>query len=136
MKRIVDLLELLSPEPQVATRNHRRAMVENLRELDECHLATFASRVNNLATKGLAETMRAKVFDIKVISRLDGLELAVDALSGNDVAAAVEEAKLIGVLDIQGVVAVADMPLERRINLNIAALARLLLDKRKVSAAK
>lgn len=136
MKRIVDLLEFLGPETQVTACNHRRAMVENLRELDERHLATFASRVNNLATKGLAETMRAKVFDIKVISRLDGLELAVDALSGNDVAAAVEEAKLIGVLDIQGVVAVADMPLERRINLNIAALARLLLDKRKVSAAK
>lgn len=111
-------------------------MVEDLRELDESHLAMFASRVNNLTAEGLTEAMCAKVFNIEVIARFDDFELAVDHLCGEDIAAAVEEAILVGMPDIQGVIAVTDMPLEGGVNLNIAPLARLLLDKREARAVK
>ena len=111
-------------------------MVENLGELDERHLAMFARRLNNLAAEGLAETMGAKVLDVEVIACLDKLELAVNRLCGVDIAATVKEAILVGVRDIQCGVAVADMPLERGIDLNIAALTRLLLDKREARAVE
>lgn len=100
MQRVIHLLELLGPEAKIAPRNHRRAMVENLGEFDESHLAMFARRLNNLTAEGLAKAMRAKVFDIKVIARLDILKLAVDGLRGVDIAAAVEEAILVGMRDI------------------------------------
>ena len=111
-------------------------MVENLGELDECHLAMFARRLNNLTAEGLTKAMRAKVFDIKVIVRLDNLELAVNRLCGVDIAAAVKEAILVGVRDIQGGVAVADMLLKGGVNLDIAPLTRLLLDERKAMTIK
>ena len=111
-------------------------MVENLGELDERHLAMFASRIDNLAAEGLAKAMRAKVFDIKVIVRLDNLELAVNRLRGVDITAAVKEAILVGVRDIQGGVAVADMLLKGGVNLDVAPLARLLLDERKAMTIK
>ena len=131
MQRVIHLLELLGPEAKIAPCNHRRAMVENLGELDECHLAMFARRLNNLAAEGLAKAMCAKVFDIKVIVRLDNLELAVNRLCGVDIAAAVNETILVGVRDIQGGVAVADMLLKGGVNLDVAPLASLLLNKRK-----
>ena len=111
-------------------------MVENLGELDERHLAMFARRLNNLAAEGLAKAVRAKVFYIKVIVRLDNLELAVNRLCGVDIAAAVKEAILVGVRDIQCGVAVADMLLKGGVNLDVAPLARLLLNKRKAMTIK
>ena len=111
-------------------------MVENLGELDERHLAMFARRLNNLAAEGLTKAMRAKVFDIKVIVCLDNLELAVNRLCGVDIAAAVKEAILVGVRDIQCGVAVADMLLKGGVNLDVAPLARLLLNKRKAMTIK
>jgi hypothetical protein len=111
-------------------------MVENLGEFDERHLAMFARRLNNLAAEGLTKAMRAKVFDIKVIVRLDNLELAVNRLCGVDIAAAVKEAILVGVRDIQCGVAVADMLLKGGVNLDVAPLARLLLNKRKAMTIK
>ena len=111
-------------------------MVENLGELDERHLAMFARRLNNLAAEGLTKAVRAKVFDIKVIVRLDNLELAVNRLCGVDIAAAVKEAILVGVRDIQCSVAVADMLLKGGVNLDVAPLARLLLDERKAMTIK
>ena len=100
MQRVIYLLELLRPEAKVAPCNHRRAMVENLGEFDERHLAMFARRLNNLTAEGLTKAMRAKVFDIKVIVRLDNLELAVNCLCGVDIATAVKEAILVGMRDI------------------------------------
>ena len=111
-------------------------MVENLGEFDERHLAMLTRRLDDLAAEGLAETMGAKVFDIKVVACLDDFELPVDHLRGEDIAATVEKAILVGVTDIQCVVAVADMPLERGIDLNIAALTRLLLNKREARAVE
>ena len=111
-------------------------MVENLRELDERHLAMFARRIDNLAAEGLAEAMRAKVFDVKVVARLKGLELAVDGLRGVDITAAVDEAILVGVRDIKCVVAAAYMLLKSGVNLDVAALTRLLLDERKAMSLK
>ena len=111
-------------------------MVENLGELDERHLAMFARRLNNLAAEGLTKAVRAKVFDIKVIVCLDNLELAVNRLRGVDIAAAVNEAILVGVRDIQCGVAVADMLLKGGVNLDVAPLARLLLDERKAMTIK
>ena len=111
-------------------------MVEYLRELDERHLAMFARRIDNLAAEGLAEAMRAKVFDVKVVARLIGLELAVDGLRGVDITAAVDEAILVGVRDIKCVVAAAYMLLKSRVNLDVAPLARLLLDERKAMTIK
>ena len=106
-------------------------MVENLGEFDERHLAMFARRLNNLAAEGLTKAVRAKVLDIKVIVRLDNLELTVNRLCGVDIAAAVKEAILVEVRDIQCGVAVADMLLKGGVNLDVAPLARLLLNKRK-----
>ena len=111
-------------------------MVEDLGELDESHLAMFARRLDNLTAEGLTEAMCAEMLDIEVIARFDDFELAVDHLCGEDIAAAVEEAILVGMPDIQGVIAVTDMPLEGGVNLNIAPLARLLLDKREARAVK
>ncbi len=111
-------------------------MVENLRELDERHLAMFARRIDNLAAEGLAEAMRAKVFDVKVVARLKGLELAVDGLRGVDITAAVDEAILVGVRDIKCVVAAAYMLLKSGVNLDVAPLTRLLLDERKAMSLK
>ena len=111
-------------------------MVENLGELDERHLAMFARRLNNLTAEGLTKAMRAKVFDIKVIVRLDNLELAVNRLCGVDIAAAVKEAILVGVRDIQCGVAVAYMLLKGGVNLDVAPFARLLLIKRKAMTIK
>ena len=111
-------------------------MVENLGEFDERHLAMFARRLNNLAAEGLTKAMRAKVFDIKVVVRLYNLELAVNRLCGVDIAAAVKEAILVGVRDIQCGVAVADMLLKGGVNLDVAPLAGLLLDKRKAMTIK
>ena len=111
-------------------------MVENLGELDERHLAMFARRLNNLAAEGLTKAVRAKVFDIKVIVRLDNLELAVNRLCGVDIAAAVKEAILVGVRDIQCGVAVADMLLKGGVNLDVAPLACLLLDELKTMTIK
>ena len=105
-------------------------MVENLGELDERHLAMFARRLNNLTTKSLAKTMRAEVFDIEVVARLDDLELAVDSLCGVDCATFGEKAILVEVLNIQGIVAVAYMLLKGGVNLDVAALTCLLLDER------
>lgn len=136
MQRVIHLLELLRSESQVAPRNHRRAMVENLGELDERHLAMFARRINNLAAEGLAKAMRAEVFDIKVVAHLNILKLAVNRLRGVDITAAVKEAILVGVRDIQGGVAVADMLLKGGVNLDVAPLARLLLDERKAMTIK
>ena len=136
MQRVIDLLELLGSETKIAPRDHRRAMVENLGELDERHLAMFARRLNNLAAEGLTEAMRAKVLDIKVIVRLDNLELAVNRLRGVDIAAAVNKAILVGVRDIQCGVAIADMLLKGGVNLDVAPLARLLLDERKAMTIK
>ena len=75
-------------------------MVENLGELDESHLAMFTRRLDNLTAECLAEAMRAEVFDIKVIARLNILKLAVDGLRGVDITAAVKEAILVGMRDI------------------------------------
>lgn len=111
-------------------------MVENLGEFDESHLAMFARRLDNLTAEGLTEAMCAEMLDIEVIARFDDFELAVDYLCGEDIAAAVEEAILVGMPDIQGVIAVAYMPLEGGVNLNIAPLARLLLDKREAMTIK
>ena len=136
MQRVIHLLKLLRSKSQVAARDHRRAMVENLGELDERHLAMFARRIDNLAAEGLAKAVRAKVFDIKVVARLNILKLAVDGLRGVDITAAVKKAILVGVRDIQGGVAVADMLLESGVNLDVAPLARLLLDKRNAMSLK
>ena len=111
-------------------------MVENLGELDERHFAMLTRRLDDLAAEGLTKAMRAKVFDIKVIVCLDNLELAVNRLCGVNIAAAVNEAILVVVRDIQGGVAVADMLLKGGVNLDVAPLARLLLDKRKAMTIK
>ncbi len=111
-------------------------MVENLGEFDERHLAMFARRLNNLAAECLTKAMRAKVFDIKVIVCLDNFELAVNRLCGVDIAAAVKKAILVGVYNIQCCVAVADMLLKGGVNLDVAPLARLLLNKRKAVTIK
>ena len=111
-------------------------MVENLGELDKCHFAMLTRRLDDLAAEGLAETMGAKVLDVEVIVRLDNLELAVNRLCGVDIAAAVKEAILVGVRDIQCGVAVADMLLKGGVNLDVAPLARLLLDERKAMTIK
>ena len=136
MQRVIHLLELLRSESQVAPRNHRRAMVENLGELDERHFAMFARRIDNLAAEGLTKAMRAEVFDVKVVAHLNILKLAVNRLRGVDITAAVKEAILVGVRDIQGGVAVADMLLKGGVNLDVAPLARLLLDERKAMTIK
>ncbi len=73
--------------------------------------------------------MGTKVFYIKAISRLDGLKMTVDHLRGYDLAKAIQEAELVGVSNAEGVVAVADMLLKGGVDLNLAALARLLLDE-------
>lgn len=111
-------------------------MVENLGELDKCHFAMLTRRLDDLAAEGLAETMGTKVLDIKVVACLDDFELPVDHLRGEDIAATVEKAILVGVTDIQCVVAVADMLLKGGVNLDVAPLARLLLDERKVMTIK
>ncbi len=136
IERVVNLLKLLGPKPQVATRNHGRTMIEYLGELDERHLTMFTRRLHNLAAKSLAKTMRAKVLDIEVITSLDGLKMTVDRLRGLDCATVVEKAMLVEVLNIQGIVAVADMLLEGCIDFDVAALARLLLDEREAWATK
>lgn len=128
---VIYILKLLSTKTEVAPCNHRRGVVENLRELDEGHLAMFAGRVDDLTAEGLAKTMGAKVFYIKVILRLDGLELAVDHLRGYHLAEAIQEAELIRMSHAEGAVAVADMLLKGGVDLDLAALARLLLDERK-----
>ena len=111
-------------------------MVEDLGELDESHLAMFARRLDNLTAEGLTEAMCAEMLDIEVIARFDDFELAVDHLCGEDIAAAVEEAILVGMRDIQGGVAVTDMLLKGGVNLDVAPLARLLLNKRKAMTIK
>lgn len=111
-------------------------MVEDLGELDESHLAMFARRLDNLTAEGLTEAMCAEMLDIEVIARFDDFELAVDHLCGEDIAAAVEEAILVGMCDIQGGVAVTDMLLKGGVNLDVAPLARLLLNKRKAMTIK
>lgn len=70
---VIDILQLLGAQTKVAPRNHRRGVVEDLGELDERHLAMFASRVDDLTAEGLAKTVGAKVFYVKVISRLGAL---------------------------------------------------------------
>lgn len=133
---VIDILQLLGAQAKVAPRNHRRGVVEDLGELDERHLAMFASRVDDLTAEGLAKTVGAKVFYIKIISRLDSLKMTVDHLRGYDLAKAIQKAELVGVSNAEGVVAVADMLLKGGVDLNLAALARLLLDERKARAAQ
>lgn len=133
---VIDILQLLGAQAKVAPRNHRRGVVEDLGELDERHLAMFASRVYDLTAEGLAKTVGAKVFYIKIISRLGTLQMTVDHLRGYDLAKAIQEAELVGVSNAEGVVAVADMLLKGGVDLNLAALASLLLDERKARAAQ
>ena len=128
VKSIVDVLEFLGAETKVAAGNHWGAMVENLGELDERHFAMLSSRVDNLTTKGLAETVAAKVFDIKVIALFDGFEVAVNHLRRDNCSCAVEEAELIVVEDTEGIIALADMLLKCSIYLYIATFSGLLLD--------
>ena len=128
VKSIVDVLEFLGAETKVAAGNHRGAMVENLRKFDECHFAMLACRVDNLTAKGLAEAMATKVFDVKVIALFDGFEVAVNHLRRDYRSCVVEEAKLIVVLNIKGVIALTDMSLKCAIYLYIAAFSGLLLD--------
>ena len=128
VKSIVDVLEFLGAEAKVAAGNHRGAMVENLGELDERHFAMLARRVDNLTTKGLAETVAAKVFDIKVISMLDAFEMAIYHLRRDYRSCVVKEAELIVVLNIKGVIALTDMSLKCAIYLDVAAFSGLLLD--------
>lgn len=62
--------------------------------------------------------------------------MTVDHLRGYDLAKAIQKAELVGVSNAEGVVAVADMLLKGGVDLNLAALARLLLDERKARAAQ
>ena len=128
VKSIVDVLEFLGAEAKVAAGNHWGAMVENLGELDECHFAMLARRVDNLATKGLTEAVTAKVFDIKVISMLDAFKMAIYHLRRDYRSCVVEEAKFVVVLNIKGVITFADMSLKCAIYLDVAAFSGLLLD--------
>ena len=128
VKGIVDVLEFLGAEAKVAAGNHWGAMVENLGELDECHFAMLARRVDNLATKGLTEAVTAKVFDIKVISMLDAFKMAIYHLRRDYRSCVVEEAKFVVVLNIKGVITFADMSLKCAIYLDVAAFSGLLLD--------
>lgn len=125
---IVDVLEFLGAEAKVAAGNHWGAMVENLRKFDECHFAMLSSRVDNLATKGLTETVAAKVFDIKVVSMLDAFKMAIYHLRRDNCSCVVEEAKFVVVLNIKGVITFADMSLKCAIYLDVAAFSGLLLD--------
>lgn len=125
---IVDVLEFLGAEAKVAAGNHWGAMVENLRKFDECHFAMLACRVDNLTTKGLAETVAAKVFDIKVVSMLDAFKMAIYHLRRDYRSCVVEEAKFVVVLNIKGVITFADMSLKCGIYLDVAAFSGLLLD--------
>ena len=125
---IVDVLEFLGAETKVAARNHRGAMVENLRKFDECHFAMLACRVDNLTTKGLAETVAAKVFDVKVIALFDGFEVAIYHLRRDYRSCVVEEAKFVVVLNIKGVIALTDMSLKCAIYLDVAAFSGLFFD--------
>ena len=125
---IVDVLEFLGAEAKVAAGNHWGAMVENLGELDERHFAMLARRVDNLTTKGLAEAVAAKVFDIKVISMLDAFKMAIYHLRRDYRSCVVEEAKFVVVLNIKGVIALTDMSLKCAIYLDVAAFPGLFFD--------
>lgn len=125
---IVDVLEFLGAEAKVAAGNHWGAMVENLGELDERHFAMLSCRVDNLATKGLTETVAAKVFDIKVVSMLDAFKMAIYHLRRDYRSCVVEEAKFVVVLNIKGVITFADMLLKCAIYLYIATFAGLFFD--------
>ena len=125
---IVDVLEFLGAEAKVAAGNHRGAMVENLGEFDECHFAMLARRVDNLTTKGLAETVAAKVFDIKVISMFDAFKMAIYHLRRDYRSCVVEEAKFVVVLNIKGVITLTDMSLKCAIYLDVAAFSGLFFD--------
>lgn len=128
IKGIVDVLEFLGAETKVAAGNHRGAMVENLGELDECHFAMLACRVDNLTSEGFAETVATKVFDVKVISMLDTFKMAIYHLRRDYCSCVVEEAELIVVEDTEGLIALTDMSLKCAIYLDVAAFAGLLFD--------
>ena len=103
-------------------------MVEELGELDECHLGVWSSHVHDPATEGFAKGVSADVLSPQLIGGLDLFKMAVHHLRGQDRSVFASEAWLRRINTSKGPPTVMDVLLERFVDLYLPALPCLLLN--------